>query len=221
MTRSLLDNPYVRAHLDRHLLCAIPTGERRVALTFDDGPHPRHTPELLDHLDNAGVKATFFLVGRRVRALPRIAREIVERGHEVGNHGFAHVPITMLPGPMLRREIESAARVIEDATGKRTRFFRPPMGWFTASALRIVRKLGHEPVIGSIHPRDSRRPGTQAIVDHVLERVSPGSIIILHDGGWTLRSDRSQSVTAACRLLEELPLRGYRFQTLSALCATA
>lgn len=221
MTRSLLDNPYVRAHLDRHLLCSIATGERHVALTFDDGPHPRHTPELLDHLDRAGVKATFFLVGRRVREFPEIARNIALRGHEIGNHGFAHVPITLLPAPMLQREIGDAAKIIEGATGKRTRFFRPPMGWFTASALRIVRALGHEPVIGSIHPRDSRRPGTDAIVNHVLERVSPGGIIILHDGGWTLRSDRSQSVTAASRLLEELPLRGYRFQTLSALSAMA
>jgi peptidoglycan/xylan/chitin deacetylase (PgdA/CDA1 family) len=221
MTRSLLDNPQVRAHLDRHLLCSISTTEPRVALTFDDGPHPRHTPQLLEHLERAGVKATFFLVGRRVNAFPDIAREIAARGHEIGNHGFAHVPITLLPAAILRREVDRAGLAIERATGKHPRFFRPPMGWFTARALRIVRKMGYEPVIGSIHPRDSTRPGTQIIVEHVLERVAPGSIIILHDGGWTLRSDRSQSVRAAERLLEELPRRGYRFETLSRLCAPA
>ena len=221
MTRSLLDNPHVRAHLDRHVICAIETGEPRIALTFDDGPHPTHTPQLLGHLDRAGVKATFFLVGRRVNAFPDLAREIAARGHEIGNHGFAHVPISVLPGSLLRREVEEGGRAIENATGIRTRFFRPPMGWFTQSALRIVRKLGYEPVIGSIHPRDSTRPGVQVIVDHVLKRVGPGSIIILHDGGWSLRSDRSQSVRAAEHLLLELPRRGYRFETLSRLCAPA
>lgn len=221
MTRSLLDNPQVRAHLDRHLLCSIDTGEPRIALTFDDGPHPTHTPQLLSHLDRAGVKATFFLVGRRVNEFPELAREIAERGHEIGNHGFAHVPINLLPASLLRREIEGGGKAIENATGLRARFFRPPMGWFTASALRIVRKMGYEPVIGSIHPRDSTRPGVQVIVDHVLKRVVPGSIIILHDGGWSLRSDRTQSVRAAERLLDELPRRGYRFETLSRLCAPA
>jgi peptidoglycan/xylan/chitin deacetylase (PgdA/CDA1 family) len=221
VTRSLLDNPHVRAHLDRHLLCSIDTGEPRIALTFDDGPHPRHTPQLLGHLERAGVKATFFLVGRRVNAFPDLAREIAARGHEIGNHGFAHVPINLLPASLLRREIEGGGRAIEKATGIRARFFRPPMGWFTAPALRLVRKLGYEPVIGSIHPRDSTRPGVQVIVDHVLKRVTPGAIIILHDGGWSLRSDRSQSVRAAERLLEELPRRGYHFETLSRLCAPA
>lgn len=221
MTRSLLDNPQVRAHLDRHLLCSIRTGEPRIALTFDDGPHPRHTPQLLGHLDRAGVKATFFLVGRRVNAFPDLAREIAARGHEIGNHGFAHVPINLLPASLIRREVEGGGKAIEDATGQKARFFRPPMGWFTAGALRLVRKLGYEPVIGSIHPRDSTRPGVQVIVDHVMKRVTPGSIIILHDGGWSLQSDRSQSVRAAEQLLENLPRQGYRFETLSRLCATA
>jgi peptidoglycan-N-acetylglucosamine deacetylase len=221
VTRSLLDNPHVRAHLDRHVLCAIDTGDPRIALTFDDGPHPTHTPQLLAHLERAGVRATFFLVGRRVNAFPDLAREIAARGHEIGNHGFAHVPINLLPSSLLRREIEGGGRAIERATGLRARFFRPPMGWFTASALRIVRKLGYEPVIGSIHPRDSTRPGVQVIVDHVMKRVGPGSIIILHDGGWSLRSDRSQSIRAAEYLLDELPRRGYRFETLSGLCAPA
>jgi peptidoglycan-N-acetylglucosamine deacetylase len=219
VTRSLLDNVAVRAHLDRHLLCAVATDEKRLALTFDDGPHPRHTQELLDRLDAAGVKATFFLVGRRVSAFPDLARAIADRGHEIGNHGYLHVPITVLPPPLLRREVAKGGEAIEKATGKRPRFFRPPMGWITASALRIVRELGYEPVIGSIHPRDSTRPGIDAIVDHVLARIAPGAIIILHDGGWSVRSDRSQSIQAVGRLLEEIPRRGYRFETLGRLAA--
>jgi peptidoglycan-N-acetylglucosamine deacetylase len=196
MRRSLLDVPSVRRRLEQHLLCSVATEEKRVALTFDDGPHPRHTPRLLDLLESREVSATFFLVGRRVRAFPELARSIVTRGHETGNHGYAHVPLPLVPGPLLAREVDRAGRLIEQVTGARPRFFRPPMGWFTVRSLRAVRRMGYEPVIGTVHPRDSSQPGTEAIVDHVMNRVEPGAILILHDGGWA---------------------RGYRFETLSNL----
>jgi peptidoglycan/xylan/chitin deacetylase (PgdA/CDA1 family) len=217
MRASLLDVPSVRKRLERYLLCSVATEEKRVALTFDDGPHPRHTPRLLDILGAKGIPATFFLVGRRVVAFPGLAREIATRGHEIGNHGYAHVPLPFLPGPLLEREVERAGLVIEAATGVRPRFFRPPLGWFTPGALGAVRRLGYEPVIGTVHPRDSSRPGAGWIVDHLADRVRPGAILILHDGGWSLGVDRSQSIEAADRIIDVLGARGYRFQTLSRL----
>jgi peptidoglycan/xylan/chitin deacetylase (PgdA/CDA1 family) len=217
MRRSLLDVASVRNRLERHLLCSVATEEKRLALTFDDGPHPRHTPRLLDVLAAKGIQATFFLVGRRVATFPGLAREIAARGHEIGNHGYAHVPLPFLPGALLEREVERAGRAIEDATGVRPRFFRPPMGWFTVRALGRVRRLGYEPVIGTVHPRDSSRPGTRRIVEHVAARAGPGAILILHDGGWNLGADRSQSIEAADRIIDILRERGYRFQTLSGL----
>lgn len=214
---SLLDVAAVRRYLERRVLCSIPTRERRVALTFDDGPHPAHTPALLDVLGASGVPATFFLVGRRVRRYPELVRRAVREGHELGNHGYAHLPIVFLPRKRLESEIRRTEAAIGDAAGVRPAYFRPPMGWITDRSLQVVREMGYEPVIGSIHPRDSSRPGTDGIVRHVLERVAPGAVIILHDGGWRIAVDRTQSVRAAARLIERLRDQGYRFQTLSEL----
>ena len=91
------------------------------------------------------------------------------------------------------------------------------MGWFNNRALNVIREMGYEPVIGSIHPRDSRQPGVDVILDRVRRRVRPGAIIILHDGGWTLRGDRGQTIEAADRLTDEFLAQGYRFETLSEL----
>lgn len=215
MRNSLLDLEAVRRYLSGRVLVEMETGEPEVALTFDDGPHPRHTPWLLDLLAGRGVPATFFLVGRRVRAFSPLVRRMVEDGHEVANHGDHHIPITVLPPPLLRRELRAAARAITEAAGVAPRFFRPPMGWINDPALRTVRGLGFRPVIGSIHPRDFTRPGVDRIVEHVRARVRPGSIVILHDGGARLTVDRSQTVAAVGRLIDELAGRGYRFRTLS------
>jgi peptidoglycan/xylan/chitin deacetylase (PgdA/CDA1 family) len=217
MRPSLLDFAAVRRYLDRRVLCAVSTADRRVALTFDDGPHPEHTPALLDLLADRGVRATFFLVGRRVRCYPELVQRTVREGHEVGNHGDAHLPIILLSRRRLAAELERAETAIRNAAGVRPRYFRPPMGWINDRSLGVVRGMGYEPVIGDIHPRDSSRPGTDRIVSHVLDRVAPGSIIILHDGGWSLAVDRSQSVRAASRIIDRLHDQGYRFETLSTL----
>jgi peptidoglycan/xylan/chitin deacetylase (PgdA/CDA1 family) len=217
MRPSLLDYAVIRNHLAKRLLVSVETTEKRVALTFDDGPNPRHTPELLDLLAEHHVRITFFLVGKRVWRHPELARRIVVDGHEVGNHGMNHIPLPVLPRPLLSREVEEAGELIERASGARPRWFRPPMGWFTDGSLRAVRELGYEPVIGDVHPRDSSRPGADRIVSHVLERILPGSIIILHDGGWSDEVDRSQSIEAVRRLIGLLRERGYELMTLSEL----
>lgn len=217
MRRSLLDYPSVLRYLRSHLLCSVDTAEPRLALTFDDGPNPVHTPALLDLLAERKVKATFFLVGTRVERYPGLVHRIHEQGHEIGNHGHRHVPLSVLPGPWLRHEVRAAERAIAAVTGERPRFFRPPMGWFHTGVLKRLRGMGYLPVIGDVHPRDSSRPGEDTIVQHVLDRVRPGSIVILHDGGWHDGVDRSQSVNAVARVIDALHERGFAFDTLSAL----
>ena len=209
--------PFVQNYLKDKVLCSVATTEKRVALTFDDGPNPRHTPQPLDLLARKGIPATFFLVGRRVRRYPELAARIAGDGHEVGNHGLSHIPILFLPPAAIVREIRKTEELIVTATGRKPLYFRPPMGWCSRKGIQTVQALGYRPVIGSIHPRDSSRPGTDAIVEHTLSRVGPGSIIILHDGGWLNRVDRTQSVEAADRLTDVLGEMGYRFQTLSDL----
>jgi len=217
VSRSLLDLASVREYLGRRLLCSVATQDKVVALTFDDGPNPRYTPRLLDMFAAKGITATFFVVGRRARRFPELVKAAHDAGHEIGNHGDHHVPLSVLPPPLLRREIRACGELIASIVGRRPRFLRPPMGWFNDAVLSTVRELGYQPVVGSIHPRDSRRPGRDAIIEHVRRRVEPGAVIILHDGGWRLGVDRSQTIEAVDVLTDELLAAGYGLRTVSGL----
>ena len=130
---------------------------------------------------------------------------------------FWQVAAWFLPSFLIRRQLSDTEEAVTRATGKRMRFMRPPVGWFTPRVLRVARAMGYEPVIGTVHPDDSRRPGESAIVERVRRRIQPGAIIILHDGGWRITADRSGTVAAADRLTDELLEGGYRFETLSQL----
>ena len=214
---SLLDNDTFRQFLGQRILCEVKTNEKVIALTFDDGPNPKHTPALLDMLERKGIRATFFVVGRRVRRFPDIVVRAVGAGHEIANHTYWHIGLTLLPPTEIRRTIRDTSALVERTAGVRPRFVRPPFGWFNDTVLRVIRETGHTPVIGSIHPQDSRKPGTDVIVDRVMRRIAPGGVIILHDGGWRQRCDRRQSVAAADEITDSLLSQGYRFVTLSRL----
>ena len=217
MSPSLLDVPSVREYLSRRLLCQVATERKEMALTFDDGPHPRHTPWLLDMLAAKGIHATFFVIGRRVRRYRDILARTFAEGHEIGNHCDHHVPLSPLPAPLIARELKVCGHLIEGVTGEQPRFMRPPMGWINDKVLRVTRDLGYEPVIGSIHPQDSRQPGLPVIMRRLRRRLEPGAIIILHDGGWRIRASRQQTLQAVDTLTDELLLEGYTFPTLSTM----
>lgn len=219
MSPSLLDIASVREYLSKRLLCRVQTSEKRLALTFDDGPNPRNTPALLDMLAAKGIRATFFVVGRRVRRFRDLLAQTAAAGHEIGNHCDHHVPLSPLPAVIIRRELNVCGNLVAAVTGHRPRFMRPPMGWINDKVLETTRELGYEPVIGSIHPQDSRRPGTTAILRRIRRRLEPGAIIILHDGGWRIGCDRSQTIAAVDIITDELLQAGYRFETLSELTA--
>ena len=214
---SLLHRPRVRRLLDRWFLNAVPTCTNCVALTFDDGPNPRNTPPLLDLLERKGIVATFFLIGRHVRRHPELARDIHARGHEIANHTDQHMPLPLLPRRFVDQQIRRAERAIVEATGSRPRFLRPPMGWFSARVLDQIGEAGYVPVIGSVHPRDSRQPRVETIVERVRPRIDDGAIVILHDGGWHARVDRSNTIEAVDRLTDEWLAEGRQLVTLSAM----
>jgi peptidoglycan/xylan/chitin deacetylase (PgdA/CDA1 family) len=221
MKHEILDHAKIREFLGRkRFLCRVPTLEKRVAITFDDGPHPVHTAEILDMCARKGIRATFFVVGRRVRRFPEIAARIAAEGHDIGNHTDRHLPLSIFPPAVIRRELAVTHELVFRATGKHPAFFRPPMGWFNDIVVREAVRMGYRPVIGSIHPHDSRKPGADEIVRHVLGRIEPGAIIILHDGGWRVDADRSQTVRAAERITSELLEQGYRFEALSELAGS-
>ena len=217
MSPSLLENKRIRKFLGRSLLCELDTTEKRIALTFDDGPNPHITPRLLDMLQAKGIVATFFVVGRRVRHYPDLVAQTAAAGHEIGNHGYHHVPLSTLPTRLIRSELSVCSNLITEITGQPPRFMRPPMGWFNRRVLRAVRDSGLEPVIGSVHPRDSRRPGLETILRRLRRGVGPGGVIILHDGGWRIGVDRSQTLEAVDVISDELLEDGYGFETVGGL----
>ncbi|MGW0507535.1 polysaccharide deacetylase family protein [Micromonospora sp. NPDC003241] len=183
-----------------------------IALTIDDGPHPQWTPALLDLLDRHRVRATFFLIGDRVREHPDLARRVLAAGHLIGNHSRSHPqPFAALSRPEIVAEIAQTQRDIEDALGVSPRLFRAPGGNWSPTVLRTVAELGLTPVDWTVNPSDWRRPGVTRIA-RTLSRTRPGQIMLCHDGG----GDRSQTVAALAEVLPGLIARGLRFATVPA-----
>jgi polysaccharide deacetylase family sporulation protein PdaB len=193
----------------------VPTVEKVIALTFDDGPDPVYTPQILDLLKKHHAKATFFVIGQRVKNYPEIARRIVEEGHEIGNHTYNHANLMRLRPEQIRLQIENTSRVIYDVTGKYSELFRPPGGYYNETIVNSVRETGHLTVMWSWHQdtRDWSNPGTAKIVNKVLNNARGGDIVIMHDYG----GNRSQTVSAVAKILPELAKRDFRFVSVSQL----
>ena len=195
--------------------------EAKIALTFDDGPHPQSTPLILETLKKFCVPATFFLVGKRIVSRRKVAEAVVRGGHEIGNHTYNHALLPLLPDKQVKREIIRTHELLKDLNGRPPWLLRPPQGAFTKRILDIVDELGYMTVVGDVYPRDSHRPGTQKIIQRVLDRINSGSIIILHDGGSSKNADRSQTIEATGEIIPSLKDRGFTFVTVSQLVASA
>ncbi|HTJ84790.1 MAG TPA: polysaccharide deacetylase family protein [Polyangiaceae bacterium] len=190
-----------------------------VGLTFDDGPHPVHTRRVLDALDASGHRATFFVVGTKVEAHPDVVREIVERGHEVGLHGYDHDRFLNLRNEArIVRDLEKNRDAIERACGVRPRIFRPPVG-FTSPRTRVaVRALGLAVVGWTARAFDGAgKPTQSAVLARVSRSLRPGGIILLHDAR-ERGEDAPASVEALPALLDLLAERGLRSVTVTELC---
>ena len=189
---------------------------RAIALTFDDGPSAG-TLDLLDILSRHGARATFFQCGASVRRYPQIARAVLEGGHELGNHTDSHPLLCLRTPDNIRREIRRAQATIEEATGSRPKWFRPPYGvrWF---GLRpALAENGLFTVMWSILGRDWMLPA-DGIVRRVQPKVRSGSIICLHDGREARpQADIQETVHAVRRLVPALQEEGYELVTLSQL----
>ncbi len=204
--------------LTHRVLCSVRTHEKKIALTFDDGPNPEYTPLLLTKLAEYHVPATFFPIGRNLERHAEIGRRIVGEGHELGNHTYHHRLLPFLSTTAIINEVLSTRQLIADLLNVHPVFLRPPNGLFTRRVLDTVEQLGYRVVVGDVFPVDVAWPGHEVITARVLRRVRPGSIIILHDG-YVGRFDRdkSQTVRAMDGLIPELREQGYEFVTLSNL----
>lgn len=184
-------------------------GGSRVALTFDDGPHPEDTPALLGALRAAGVRATFFFVGQRMRRHPELVRAVAAAGHEVEPHSDTHPWWFSLAGPRrVECEVARSASTVEELTGRRPEAFRPPVGHDNVFLGRALRRAGLELTTWSVRSLDTLGGSPESIRRRVLRRARPGSIVLLHEGVRRAPGRPSPTVSALPGLIAGLRHRG-------------
>jgi peptidoglycan/xylan/chitin deacetylase (PgdA/CDA1 family) len=173
-----------------------------VALTFDDGPHPEGTPAVLDVLEEAGIKATFFLVGVQVERRPALAAEIVRRGHSVALHGYRHRPQPALSSRAVREDMARGAAVISEASGVELRWHRPPYGLYSPAGLDAARQRGLKPILWSRWGKDWRRLTTpERIATRATRDLHPGDVILLHDADFYSSTGSHERTVEALKLI--------------------
>ncbi|MGW7494564.1 polysaccharide deacetylase family protein [Streptomyces luteogriseus] len=178
---------------------------RTMVLTFDDGPDPRFTPDILDTLAEYDVRAMFFVCGEMVAGGRKLLARMADEGHVVGNHTWSHPLLTRLTRRRIRSEMERTSDVIEGAYGERPEWFRAPYGAWNRAAFQIGAELGMEPLGWTVDTLDWTTPGVRSIANRVEDGAAPGVVVLSHDAG----GDRSQSVRALRRYLPELLDSGY------------
>jgi peptidoglycan/xylan/chitin deacetylase (PgdA/CDA1 family) len=175
----------------------------KVALTFDDGPDENATVAVLDALDAAGARATFFMLGEQLMRHQNIGREVVRRGHEVALHGFGHEEHSELSPQQARDDLARGLGALEAATGRHPRFYRPPYGRFSEHSYEACRKLGMEPVYWSGWGADWEPIPGARIADLAGRDLSAGTILLLHDSArYADRDDASATAEALVPLAE-------------------
>jgi peptidoglycan/xylan/chitin deacetylase (PgdA/CDA1 family) len=180
------------------------------ALTFDDGPHARGTPAVLEVLAERGVRATFFLVGEQVLRNPALAAEIVAAGHELGLHCHRHRNLLRLAPWQVREDMARAGAAIEEATGISPALYRPPYGVLNATALRLARRAGRRTLLWTHWGRDwEARATPESIAARVTDDVDEGSILLLHDADdYSAAGSWRRTALALPRVLDVLAERG-------------
>lgn len=188
---------------------ASPTHEKYVAMTFDDGPHPTLTPQLLDILKARGIRATFYVIGRNVSRYPDIVKRMVDEGHEIGNHTWRHPVLSQLGTASVLRELDRTAEAVFRAVQRMPVTMRPPYGALTASQRRMVHDEREMPtILWSVDTEDWRRPGSSVVADRIVAHSRPGAIVLTHD-------IHSPTIAAMPSALDRLIEGGYKFATVS------
>jgi peptidoglycan/xylan/chitin deacetylase (PgdA/CDA1 family) len=192
----------------------VPTTQKLVALTFDDGPDPLYTPILLKLFELYNAKATFFTVGQQIEAHREIAVAAHEAGHELGNHTYSHPFLTQLSSDQQLSEFTRTEQLLVEITGKKPATFRPPYFDMNDDIIALSERFNYRTIIAmNGEAKDWEQPGVDYILDKTREHVVPGSILLFHDGF----GDRSQTMEAVRILLEEYTPQGYKFVTVSEL----
>lgn len=180
------------------------TGTKKIAITFDDGPHPQYTEQLLDGLKERGVKATFFVTGEHAELHPDIIERMNEEGHLIGNHTYSHIQLNAGNRDEFKKQLIKTNEIISQITGKEVLYVRPPYGTWDK---KFETELNMFPVLWTVDPKDWCSDNAACIADKVVAKADENDIILLHDYYET-------SVTAALKIVDKLQEEGYEFVTV-------
>ena len=178
--------------------------EKKVAITFDDGPNPDYTEELLTGLKERGVNATFFLLGKEVEKYPEIVKDISDGGHLIGTHSYEHVNLSNLSDAAAIEQVDKTNAAIYDITGKYPEYIRPPYGCWKCNLDYETKMIE---VLWDVDPKDWATDNSGVIAKRVIDKVGENDIILLHDAS-------ESSVKAAFAIIDELGKEGYTFVTV-------
>lgn len=191
-----------------------PSTENKLALTFDDGPDPRFTPQVLDVLKEHNVKATFFLMGARAEAYPDLVKRIINEGHIIGNHSYWHPNLVKEADLVtLEREVTMTEDALERLVGYRTKLFRAPYGFLYNELVEKLAEMNYSVVGWSVDSLDWREGPPEEIAYTVISNIHPGAVILMHDGGeWD--ADRTNTIKSLQQLIPTLKGQGFEFVTV-------
>ena len=184
-----------------------------IALSFDDGPHPRLTPIILEILEEYGIKATFFMVGENVGYYPDTARAVAEAGHEIGNHTFSHRRFSRMSEGEMMEEISSCEKAISGIWGHPVHYVRPPEGQMNETVRRVAGSLDYRIILWDVDTRDWAHTPPEEITRHILNTVQSGDIILMHD----FIGYNSPTPAALRMVIPALLERGFSFVTVGEL----
>lgn len=177
---------------------------KKIAITFDDGPHPSYTEQLLDGLKERGVHATFFVTGEHAELHPDIIKRMQEEGHLIGNHTYSHIQLTKNNRETFKQELIHTNEIIKEITGEEVQYVRPPYGSWDKS---FEKELNMFPVLWTVDPLDWCSSNVACITAKIVDKAEENDIILMHDYYDT-------SVTAALKAIDELMEEGYTFVTV-------
>jgi peptidoglycan-N-acetylglucosamine deacetylase len=185
------------------------TKDKIIALTFDDGPWPKYTEQVLNILKENDVKGTFFVIGNNMKNLPSVGKRIVTDGHTIANHTWHHWYHRLSPN-VAAKEINDTEDIIYKVTGVRTNLFRPPGGVLGNGPAAYARSKKYSVIMWSADSNDYKRPAPSRLVGNVMRFSKPGGIVLMHDGGGV----RDSTVKALPDMIQKFKQQGYRFVTI-------
>lgn len=218
-----LKNKYPSQNLFPKIFWNGDSSSMKIALTFDDGPKEEESPAILEILDQFGIKATFFIVGKAAEKNPDLVYRIYASGHEIANHTYSHTRLDTISNSAVETEIQKTNQILENITSVKTRYFRPPGGRFNRGILTQVKKCNLDVILwnvnagdyiatdspfvvkGEIYSKDADR-----IYHDVMKRMKKGSIVLFHNGG-------KDTVKSLPQIISDLEKKGYKFVTLTEL----